>query len=616
MTRKWEKLHLATDKDIPPLLFNYTSTSDRYDLYITDLTHLWSEQLSRKAILKRADETNTTIDPSEDAEQFKVLLQKIEETLRGEPGGSVTLNSGRNAGSLELVLLVKLPAPLRPLKWSVYLSKEEHSSSAKHLMFPLLREAAGFETRERALLDHLKQKDWVLAKIFDKIETMGIDLSTVFPGTSGLRGGRKGTTLEQAGKYIKGIAPFDESSWFDEVSKSSPDAGLAVNFVKEISGSVNNVESLGPARDKWWNNLPRHGTTPASIEEPEEELEEEAKEEQQPEAPCDEMEVDAGAGKETEDEFERQETPPRLKQQKQKHTEESPHARTEKQPQKQPAPQKPPPAKPSKPIGVIGGKKPTKKPSPSPSPQPDEETPTPTPSPEPGQEPGPEKPAPTTATTTSAADGETASEESDREPSPPPPKTQPKNPEPAKPQKKGEIGVIGGKKKAKSPSPPPEPAEPADAASSTDSEAAAAPARPALSPPPAKKKQPGRIGVIGGKKKEQPPPPEPEPSKPPEPSPAKRHTKLGIIGGKPKPKPSTSTKEPSSSPPHVAKHEPSRSPSRSPSPSPSKTAPKLKVEPEPEKEETEQEKADRKREELKRTLEAKSKAPVKKKRKF
>lgn len=302
MAQKWERLRLATDKDIPPLLFNYTSTSDRYDLYITDLTHLWSEQLNRKAILKRADETNTTIDPSEDAEQFKVLLQKIEETLRGEPGGSVTLNSGRNADSLELVLLAKLPAPLKPLKWSVYLSKEEHSSSAKHLLFPLLREAAGFEARERALLDHLKQKDWVLAKIFDKIETMGIDLSTVFPGASGLRAGRKGTTLEQAGKYIKGIAPFDESSWFDEVRKSSPDAGLAANFVKEISGSVKNVESLGPARDKWWNNLSRHGTT-APIEEPEE-PEEGADEEQQPETPHDEMEVDTDAGKETEDEFE------------------------------------------------------------------------------------------------------------------------------------------------------------------------------------------------------------------------------------------------------------------------------------------------------------------------
>lgn len=37
---------------------------------------------------------------------------------------------------------------------------------------------------------------------------------------------------------------------------------------------------------------------------------------------------------------------------------------------------------------------------------------------------------------------------------------------------------------------------------------------------------------------------------------------------------------------------------------------------EPEREETEEQRADRKREELKRQLEAKSKAPVKKKRRF
>lgn len=43
---------------------------------------------------------------------------------------------------------------------------------------------------------------------------------------------------------------------------------------------------------------------------------------------------------------------------------------------------------------------------------------------------------------------------------------------------------------------------------------------------------------------------------------------------------------------------------------------KAEREPEEEKEETEQEKADRKRGELKRMLEVKSKAPVKKKRKF
>lgn len=302
MPLRWERLPLQAGENQPPLLFNYTSNSEQYDLYITDLTHLWSEQLNRKAILKRADETNTTIDPSEDPEQFKVLLQKIEEALRGSPGSSVALNHARDGDSLELVLLTKLPAPLRPLKWSLYLSKQPHSSSTEHLLFPVLREASEFETRERALLDHIKQKDWVLAKLFDKVETMGIDLSTVFPGTSGLRAGRKGTTLAQAGKYIKGVAPFDEQTWFDQVSKSSPDSGVAANIVAKVSGAGKpTAESLRLSRGKWWHNLPSQGTTSATVMEEEAE---EMHEDQKTEAPRDEMEIDTDEGQETEDGFE------------------------------------------------------------------------------------------------------------------------------------------------------------------------------------------------------------------------------------------------------------------------------------------------------------------------
>lgn len=293
MSLKWQKLHLP-DYDGPPLLFNYTPKSDSYQLYITDLTHVWTEHLTRKAILKRADAQNTTIDPSEDPEQFRVLFQKIQEALHGSPGSSVSLNHG-TADSLELIVITKLPAPLKPLKWALYLSREPNSSSTRHLLLPLLREAGGLETRERALLDHIKNKDWVIGKIFDKIETMGIDLSTVFPGTSGLRAGRKGTTLDQAGKYIKGVAPFDEKSWVNEVNKLSPDLGLAANIASEISSPALNLESLNPAQDKWWSNLPVSGTTPVTTRE-------EVEEEQEQEPPRDGRETDTDAEKETEDE--------------------------------------------------------------------------------------------------------------------------------------------------------------------------------------------------------------------------------------------------------------------------------------------------------------------------
>lgn len=237
-------------------------------MYITDLTQLWSEQLSYRQVLKRAEEDDTTIDPSEDAEQYNVLLQKVYEALHGSPESRMALTGGSKADSLELSLSTNLPAPLEPLKWRLYLSKEPHTASTDHLLLPLLRAETGRESSQQTLLEQLKQKDWVLAKLFDKIEAMGIDLSTVFPGTSGLRGARKETSLAQAAKYIKGVAPFDEKAWLNELHKSSPELGLASNLITETWGAdvPQDLGTLNPLPDKWWESLDARGTAAVTPE--------------------------------------------------------------------------------------------------------------------------------------------------------------------------------------------------------------------------------------------------------------------------------------------------------------------------------------------------------------
>src|SRR4029077_2193693 len=103
--------------------------------------------------------------------------------------------------------------PLLPLEWTLYLSKEPQTELTRHLLLPLLRNAAERERLEKSLLDHLKEKDWVLGKLLDKIESSGLDLSTVFPGTVSLRASKRGTTLSQAAKSIRGAAPFDAKAW-------------------------------------------------------------------------------------------------------------------------------------------------------------------------------------------------------------------------------------------------------------------------------------------------------------------------------------------------------------------------------------------------------------------
>ncbi|RHZ68107.1 uncharacterized protein CDV56_102460 [Aspergillus thermomutatus] len=528
--------------------------------------------MSRQDILNRADEDATTIDPSEDPDQFEVLLGKIGEALSSEPESTASLEHGLREDSMKLTVSTKLPAPLRPLIWTIYLSKEPQSSTSQHLVLPLLRAEAGWESRQRTLLDHLSKKDWVLGKLFDKIESMGMDLSTIFPGITGLRKAHGDTLLSQAAKYIKGVAPFDEPEWLDEVAKSSPDSVFAADILAEVSGSeeTRGIDRLGPPPDRWWEKLA--ATRAITLAPPE--LEEATKTvEKKPTKNVSKMDTDTDTGNDDlndDDEFERQETPPRLKKAKE-----------------------------------------------------------------------PERQSPATTATTAGIDSETDREHKS---------TKRRSPSPQKPpaKKSKGLGIIGGTKKIKQKSPtPPPPSPPRDLASPTskiqEDEAtdSGSDHKARLSPPPPRASttakpsasattapKPRELGVIGGKKKEPPPQQQiPQPSLSPEAPPSttnplaaepklKQVGKLGMIGGKARktsevpPSASSQTRAETTTPPPPAKSEGDEEVSQQGavkrSPSPVK----------PPQQETEQERADRKREELKRQLEAKSKAPVKKKRRF
>ncbi|KAL4780753.1 XRCC4-like factor-domain-containing protein [Aspergillus varians] len=628
MPEKWQRLHLANDGGIPPLLFKYSPTAGGYELYMTDLNYMWSEQLDRNAILKRADKDDATIDPSEDPEQFQVLLQKIGDGLQNESGSRASLipeTQGR-AHALQLTVASRLPAPLKPLKWKFHLSKEPQSSMTSHLLLPFINAEADREVCQQSLIEDLNKKDWVLGKLFDKIEAMGIDLSTIFPGISGLRS-RKGPTLAQAAKYIKGLAPFNEQTWREEFSKSSPNAGLSANIVTEmsvISRVSGQPSSLKPPPDEWWANITRSDDTIAPPT-----LQDDNRENHKAKLSTDAMDTDTDAGSETgdDDEFERQETPPRFKKpssipQKspparkdeddvtQSEDEEATFPKRKRENEKTRVEDQPPPAmrpkvplaEKSKGLGTIGGKKQIKPKSPSPTPTPSPSAPLPA-TKSPFQLP-PRKQQPQQQP---ANDDETTDADTDEEP----PKSQPKaktkdSTNPAPKPSRG-LGVIGGKKK-KQPSPVPEP-EPSRPQTQPQSESESLEPQPPQQPPPPKKKKPqGKLGVIGGQKKEK----------------AKHSSSTGT----PTPSQTESLSPPASKAKQkqgqdqddkdVKEEEETRTRFLLLPSSAAKEGKVVKREKttEPERGETEEKKADRKREELKRQLEAKSKVPAKKKRRF
>lgn len=259
MPPRWNRLQLP-NKDVPPLLFQYTWTQQGYEFYVTDLTYIWSERLPKKQIIKRAEEDVTTIDPGEDPEQLNVLLEKIGEALQNGTD-SVTLSSGTQADSLEVRTTTKLPAPLKPLKWNLILAKEEPCYLTSKMLLPLLREEANWEVRQRSLLQQIKQKDSVISKFLDKIETIGVDLGSVFPSAAGSRASRKGVTRSEAARFVKGLEPFEEQSWLAEAG-SSDGAGLATNLLQELADPGESHDDSATDRQGWWCQLTRSPEEP------------------------------------------------------------------------------------------------------------------------------------------------------------------------------------------------------------------------------------------------------------------------------------------------------------------------------------------------------------------
>jgi hypothetical protein len=115
-------------------------------------------------------------------------------------------------------------------------------------------------------LERLKEKDWALRKLFDKLESSGVDLSVVFPTVAGQRHGRKGSTFTHAAKVIKGVAPFDEESWNAHFKVQDPDFDLGVNIIKELSVSSGVLQILQPVSDGWWKLLGATNTRTKSSE--------------------------------------------------------------------------------------------------------------------------------------------------------------------------------------------------------------------------------------------------------------------------------------------------------------------------------------------------------------
>ena len=218
----WKPLKLVTqDEATTRWLVKHEFGPTNYAIYITDLTYLWTESLDRKQIIRRGLELNTSIDPSEDASQMQLLLKHVRKALEGVPSTSVRLTGNDDSTSLQLNISVILPSPLPLLEWPVDMARMSQDSFTCHFLLPSLSQTWSMRAQVRSLLDNLREKDNVIRRLTDRMQSDGTDFSTIFPGAASAKSRSRVGAKEAAAKVVKGLAEFDEYEWRKRLSENS-----------------------------------------------------------------------------------------------------------------------------------------------------------------------------------------------------------------------------------------------------------------------------------------------------------------------------------------------------------------------------------------------------------
>jgi hypothetical protein len=263
---RWKLLPVDQD-DVPQLLVKAHFDSTGYRIQITDLCRIWEESLTHDECVQRAVDSGSSIDPSQDEEQFRILLTKIQSAFDFEDGTTLQLSASKSSkDDFCIPLTAALPKPLAPLEWTVNLHRLQAQHLERELVAPLLSEASRLQLQMEQLVAELQNKDRVISKICDRLECSGNDLTTVFPGVSNIKISRKKGQREQLAKHVKGLADFDESTWKQQSDAVLKDNDLHTGQLNSVLRGLPGTAALADtfeADDGWWQRLESPNQQPA-----------------------------------------------------------------------------------------------------------------------------------------------------------------------------------------------------------------------------------------------------------------------------------------------------------------------------------------------------------------
>ncbi|KIW19059.1 hypothetical protein PV08_03349 [Exophiala spinifera] len=208
----WQELQEPSRKQCPKLFYNLNTDGECLNLLMTDLISVWESSLDKYDIIGEAARQHTSIDPSVSSDQFDVLLTKIAKSLKD---GENVLSKQviRNSQVLILSTKLDLPKPLKRLEWTFKLTPQDASEMAERILRPSLHEVAVSQDKIKSLIRAIKDKDHIISRLLERIGSSSIDLSLVFPGITGMARRGAQVTVTDAKKHVPGMAPFDEKLW-------------------------------------------------------------------------------------------------------------------------------------------------------------------------------------------------------------------------------------------------------------------------------------------------------------------------------------------------------------------------------------------------------------------
>ena len=209
---KWQPLPLGVETDLPLFLVKHDFQASAYTVMLTDLTHIWTESLDRKKIIQRALGEDASIDPSEGLDQFKLLLQNIQEALEGRQHTTLSIKATNLALGITLEVTAPLPQPLDPLKWSMRLSRTSEDVFSTEFVIPSLTSLSDSRSEVSSLLTLIKEKDHIIGRMMDKLEAAGIELAAVFPSAAPVKRS-KASARETVLSSVRGLKEFNEMKW-------------------------------------------------------------------------------------------------------------------------------------------------------------------------------------------------------------------------------------------------------------------------------------------------------------------------------------------------------------------------------------------------------------------